>query len=324
MALQTIDAAPGLEEWIASLRAAGLDAPWTQPGPLIRPKATKVQTRHWRWAEIEPLVRRGPEFMKPGRGAERRVIRLDNPGVPERTSTHTISTAVQYLLPGEVAPAHRHSPSAVRFMLHGQGAYTTVEGDKCVMKPGDLVITPSMTWHDHGNEGTEPVIWMDGLDSPVVRYLEILAYEPHTAERQQVRSGQATPHIHYHWDAALAELQRRAGGPGDPCDDVLMEYVDPTTGTSVTPALGCYLQMLRPGTRTRAHRETSSAVYRVVSGNGFSVVDSVRYDWRQGDFLAIAPRALHAHGTEGGEPAILFSFQDVPLLRALGLYRVEA
>jgi len=323
MALQAIEAAPGIEEWIASLRAAGLDAPWTRPGPLIQPKATKVQTRHWRWAEIEPLVRRGPEFMKPGRGAERRVIRLDNPGVPERTSTHTISTAVQYLLPGEVAPAHRHSPSAVRFMLHGQGAYTTVEGDKCVMKPGDLVITPTMTWHDHGNEGAEPVMWMDGLDSPVVRYLEILAYEPHTAERQQVGAWSARQ-IHYHWDAAHAELQRRAAGSGDPFDDVLMEYVDPKTGGSVTPALGCYLQLLRPGARTRAHRETSSAVYRVVRGSGFSVVDSVRYDWSQGDFLAIAPRALHAHGNEGGEPAILFSFQDVPLLRTLGLYRVEA
>lgn len=313
----------GLEEWIADLRTAGLDAPWTQPGPLIPPKATKVQTHHWRWAEIEPLVRRGPEFMKPGRGAERRVIRLDNPGVPERTSTHTISTAVQYLLPGEVAPAHRHSPSAVRFMLHGQGAYTTVEGDKCVMKPGDLVITPSMTWHDHGNEGAEPVIWMDGLDSPVVRYLEILAYEPHQAERQQVGAPSAQQ-IHYHWDASYAALQGRATGEGDPFDDILMEYLDPKTGKSVTPALGCYLQMLRPGVRTRAHRETSSAVYRVVSGNGFTVVDSVRYDWRQGDFLAIAPRAQHAHGNEGSEPAVLFSFQDVPLLRALGLYRVEA
>jgi gentisate 1,2-dioxygenase len=323
MATQTIERSAGLEAWMAELRAAGLDAPWTRPGPLIPSKATQVQTRHWRWAEIEPLVRRGPEFMKPGRGAERRVIRLDNPGVPERTSTHTISTAVQYLLPGEVAPAHRHSPSAVRFMLEGQGAYTTVEGAKCAMKPGDLVITPTMTWHDHGNEGAEPVIWMDGLDSPVVRYLEILAYEAHTAERQQVGAA-STRTIHYHWDASVAELERRAAGPGDPFDDVLMEYLDPETRTSVTPVLGAYLQLLRPGVRTRAHRETSSAVYRVVRGSGFTVVDGVRYDWVQGDFLAIAPRALHAHGNEGREPALLFSFQDVPLLRALGLHRVEA
>ena len=108
-------------------------------------------------------------------GAERRILRLDNPGVPERTAGHTISIAVQYLLPAEVAPAHRHTPNAIRFMLHGEGAYTTIEGDKFVMRRGDLVVTPSMTWHDHGNEGSGPVIWTDALDSPVVRYLENLA-----------------------------------------------------------------------------------------------------------------------------------------------------
>src|SRR5262249_57696626 len=90
----------------------------------------------------------------------------------------TISIAVQYLLPREVAPAHRHTPSAVRFMLHGEGAYTTIEGDKLIMRRGDLVVTPSMTWHDHGNEGAEPVIWTDALDSPVVRYLDNLPMHP--------------------------------------------------------------------------------------------------------------------------------------------------
>lgn len=317
------EAKAGLDEYLTSLRAAGLDAPWTRPGPLIQPKASKVQARLWRWAEIEPLMRRSAEFMAPGRGAERRIIRLDNPGVPERTSTHTISTAVQYLLPGEVAPAHRHTPNAVRFMLRGEGAYTTVEGDKCVMKRGDLVVTPSMTWHDHGNEGAGPVIWTDGLDSPVVRYLENLFIEPYADERQPVRPGPQTRPIHYPWDAAYAELLRRAGGETDPFDDVLMEYVDPATGKSVVPALGCYLQMLRPGVRPRAHRETSSAVYHVARGAGFSVVDGVRFDWREGDFLAIPPRALHAHGNESDTAAVLFSFQDVPLLRALGFYRVE-
>ncbi len=156
-----------VEAFCADLRAAGLDAPWTRPGPLIALKASAVEAHLWRWADIEPLVRRGPEFMAPGRGAERRVIRLDNPGVPERTATHTISAAVQYLLPGEVAPAHRHTPNAVRFMLRGEGAFTTVEGERCDMRPGDLVLTPSMTWHDHGNAGPGPVMWLDGLDSPV-------------------------------------------------------------------------------------------------------------------------------------------------------------
>ena len=323
MAIQAT-APASVEQFIANLRAAGLDAPWTRPGPLIPPKATAVQPRLWRWADIEPLVRQSPEFMKPGRGAERRIIRLDNPGVPERTATHTISVAVQYLLPGEVAPAHRHTPNAVRFMLHGEGAFTTVEGDKCVMRRGGLVVTPTMTWHAHGDGGAEPVMWTDGLDSPVVRYLENLHMDPYPGEQQPVREGPAERHVHYPWAEAYAELLRRAAGEPDPVDDVLMEYRDPATGRSVVPTLGCYLQMLRPGVRTRAHRQTSSAVYHVMSGTGRTIIDGVTYQWGDGDFFAVPPRAVHEHQNAGAEPAILFSFQDVPLLEALGHYRMEA
>ena len=345
MALQATERAADLEAYRAELRAAGLDAPWTEPGPLIRPKASAVQARLWRWTEIEPLVRRSAEFMSPGRGAERRIVRLDNPGVPERTSTHTISTAVQYILPGEVAPAHRHTPNAVRFMLQGHGAYTTVEGDKCVMEPGDLVLTPSMTWHDHGNEGTEPAMWIDGLDSPVVRYLENLAMDTYPEERQPVaavpgvserrygapglrpatvESGTATGRLlHYRWEATHAALLRQRELPASPYDDVMLEYVNPSTGRSVLPTLGCYIQMLRPGIRTRSHRETSSAVYHVVAGAGHSVIDGRRFDWTRGDFFAVPPRARHEQAGDGDDPAILFSFQDVPLLTALGLYRME-
>jgi gentisate 1,2-dioxygenase len=323
MALETTPTVAGLDEYCASLRDAGLDAPWTRPGPLIQPKASAVQSKLWRWADIEPLLRRSAEFMTPGRGAERRILRLANPGVPERTSTHTISIAVQYLLPGEVAPAHRHTPNAVRFMLHGEGAYTTIEGDKCVMRRGDLVITPSMTWHDHGNEGERPVMWLDGLDSPVVRYLENLHMDPYVGERQAVREGPPARHVHYPWADAYAELLRRADGEASPFDDIVMEYLDPVSGRSVVPALGCYLQMLRPGVRTRPHRETSSAVYQVVSGAGRTIVDGVAFDWGEGDCFAVPPRAAHQHANPGRDPAILFSVQDVPLLEALGFYRME-
>ncbi len=323
MSVQTTAIAGALEQWIGHLSQAGLDAPWTKPGPLIRPKASAMQARVWRWRDIEPLVRRSPEFMAPGRGAERRIIRLDNPGVPERTAGHTISVAVQYLLPGEVAPAHRHTPNAIRFMLHGEGAFTTIEGDKFVMRRGDLVVTPSMTWHDHGNEGSEPVMWTDALDSPVVRYLENLAMDPYEGEQQPVRTGPPAQHLHFPFETASAALLALAAGPADPFDDVIMEYRDPATGRSVVPALGCYLQLLRPGVRTRAHRETSSAVYHVVAGTGFTEIDGVRHQWGEGDFFAVPPRALHGHGNDGAAPAILYSVQDVPLLRALGLYRTE-
>ena len=124
------------------VRAAGLDAPWFHPGPLIQPKKLQVQSGLWKWDKIEPLVRSTPDFVAPGKGAERRILRIANPGVAELTATHTISIAFQYLMPGEVAPAHRHSPNAMRFMIDGEGAYTTVNGDKCMMHPGDVILTP--------------------------------------------------------------------------------------------------------------------------------------------------------------------------------------
>jgi gentisate 1,2-dioxygenase len=321
MAVATTHSRNELEAYLRALQEAGLDAPWSRPGPLIEAKKARVEPRLWRWSEIEPLLSRSVEFMTPGRGAaERRILRLANPGVPERTSTHTISVAIQYLLPGEVAPAHRHTPNAIRFMLRGESAYTTVEGEKCVMRPGDLVLTPSMTWHDHGNDGSAPVFWLDGLDSPLVRYLENLLMEPYPEERQASGAGPGR-RIHFPWTPAYAALCRTAGREANPFDDVIVEYLDPVTERSVVPALGCYLQMIRPGVRTRAHRQTSSAVYCVVRGEGATAIDDVTYEWREGDFFAIPPLARHAHANEGADPAILFSVQDTPLLTAVGLYR---
>jgi len=334
-----------LDQYLALVRAAGLDAPWSRPGPLIESKKTGVQPCVWRWAEIEPLLRRSSDFIAPGQGTERRILRLANPGVPERTSTHTLSVAVQYLLPGEVAPAHSHTPNALRFMMRGQGAYTTVEGDKCLMTPGDLVLTPTPMLHDHGNEGSEPVIWFDGLDSPIVRYLEALTQHRHPQERQQIgkvaglseryfgtaglrpvgtRTGTRPQRlIHYRWQTAQAALLQLAQLEANPFDDVMMEYVDPSTGRSIFPTMACYVQLIRPKVHTRAHRQTSSAVYHVVRGAGCTVIDGVRYEWKEGDFFVVPPSARHEHANEGSDPALLFSLQDVPLLSALGLYREE-
>ena len=149
-----------------------------QPMPQIEPYL-------WRWSQVEPLVMKSGELVTLDRDVERRTLRLATPGI-DRGTTHTITAALQLLLPGENAPAHRHTPTAIRWVLKGQGAYTTVEGDKCYMEPGDLVLTPSWTWHDHNNEGTEPMIWLDGLDVPLVRYLRANFYEPYPEDQQPV------------------------------------------------------------------------------------------------------------------------------------------
>src|SRR4029434_9823886 len=145
MAVQTTRTVEELEAYCARLRAAGLDAPWSRAGTLIPPTPTATRAPHGRGRTMEPLLFESAEYLSPHRGAERRVLRLHNPGVPERTVAHSLVLAIQYLLPGEVAPAHRHSPTAIRFMLHGDGAFTTVDGQTCAMKPGALVVTSGMT-----------------------------------------------------------------------------------------------------------------------------------------------------------------------------------
>lgn len=322
MTVHTMRTAEELATYCARLQKAGLDAPWSRPGPLIPPKPSATQPRLWRWRDIEPLLRESSGFLTPHRGAERRVLRLQNPGVPERTAAHSLVVAVQYLLPGEVAPAHRHSPTAIRFMLHGEGAYTTVDGQKCVMRPGDLVVTPSLAWHDHGNSGSAPVMWMDVLDWQVVRFLENLTYEAYPDDRQ-AETHPPGRDIFHPWSEAYPALLHRAEREPDPFDDILLEYTDPSTGRSLRPTIGCYLQLLRPGVRTRAHRETSCAVYHVVRGRGLTTVDKETFEWKSGDFFVVPPLARHAHANVDGEPALLFSAQDVPLLKALHLYRME-
>lgn len=303
----------------------------------------EIQPFLWRWAEVEPLVLKSGELVTPDRDVERRTLRLATPGM-ERGTTHTLTAALQLLLPGECAPAHRHTPTAIRWILAGNGAYTTVEGDKCYMEPGDLILTPSWTWHDHANEGTEPMIWLDGLDVPLVRFLKANFYEPFPEDQQPVvgvgeserryASGALrpawqdsrapySPLWHYKWDRTYEALTRLAEIDSSPFDDVAMEYSDPATGGPVLRTMACWIQLVRPGVKTHAHRHTSSAVYQVFRGQGYSVIDGQRFDWTEGDFFVVPSWAWHEHANESTSEAILFSIQDIPVMKDLSLYREE-
>ncbi len=303
----------------------------------------------WRWETMLPLVRQGAEVAPLSRAAERRVLGFINPGLPDRFgATHTIWAGFQYVLPGEVAPAHRHSPAAIRFVIEGQGAFTTVDGDKCVMGPGDLVLTPPWTWHDHGNESDRPMLWLDGLDLPMVAEMEGQFYEPFAEDAQplgkpvgdserryglgqlrptwQARAGAVSPLLNYKWDRTEEALRRLASVSthgASPFDDVAMEYINPHTGGPLMPTIACWIQLLRPRVRTTAHRHTGSAVYLVFEGRGSSVIEGQRFDWGKGDLFVVPTWAWHEHASVDGE-AILFSVQDTPIIQALGLYREEA
>lgn len=320
-----------------------------QPGdpPLMTPEpVSTVQPYLWRWADLEGAAREVAAAVSLEAGGDRRTLRLVNPGLPYGT-THTLWAAVQQVLPGEVATAHRHTPAALRFIIQGQGAATTVEGERYPMCPGDMLLTPSWTWHDHENTGKERMIWLDGLDIPLVRALHAVFFEPYSAPKQPVGpwpedsfrrfgagslrplgsrlAGRASPLLVYPWARTLEALEALAGTAPDPHEDVALEYQNPLSGGSALPTIGLAIQLLRPGVQTRAHRHTSSTVYHVVRGEGFTVIDGTRYDWTERDFFVVPPWAWHEHANVSSrEAAILFQMNDMPTMEALGLYRAEA
>ena len=278
---------------------------------MTREPQPRIQPYLWRWKALRALILRAGE-LTPIEKAERRVLGLINPGLKDKyAATETLWAAVQLILPGENAPAHQHSAAAIRFIIEGRGAYTTVEGDKCIMERGDLVLTPAWQWHDHGNESAEPMIWMDGLDLPIVRDLDAVFVEHGAARAQAVSktSGgserrfdqaglrpaweepvtEASPLLNYKWAKTETALRRLAQVDASPFDDVALEYVNPTTGGPVLPTLACWIQLIRPDIRTRAHRQTSSSVYHVFEGRGHSVIGGRRFDWEKGDFFVVPP-----------------------------------
>ncbi len=315
------------------------------PPLFTREPRSEMQTLHWRWDALMPMLDRIGAQIAIGSGGMRRTLRLANPGLAWGT-TPTFWASIQVILPGEVAEAHRHSANAFRFILKGRGCTTTVDGERYEMNEGDLVLTPSWTWHDHEHRGDQPMIWLDVLDINVMRSLHATFFEPYEGEKQPVRqipdesaraygSGlmrpprtgllpRGNPLLTYPRETAVAALKQAEGLTGDPFDDVILEYQNPLNGSSAMPTLAMTLQKIRPGFRGKAQRRTGSRVLVVVSGRGTSIIDGKRFEWGPGDFMAIRPWAWVEHHGTSGEDAVLFQVNDSPTLDALGYYRAEA
>lgn len=336
-----------LTKFYQTLEQKNLIALWKVTARLLpfEPQ-TKVLPYLWRWSELRSLAYQAGDLVPIERGGERRVLGFVNPGLGGKyAATHTLWAAVQIVKPGETAPCHRHTAAAIRFIIEGDRTFTNVNGDKCVMSRGDLVLTPNWTWHDHGCESDQPMIWMDGLDLPLVGDLDAVFFELYPTEKQpiaQVNESERkfsgpqlkptwekpevkySPLLNYKWGPTYEALKKIGEGPASPFDDVCFEYLNPNTGGPTLPTIGCYIQMIRPGIHTQAHRQVNSAVYHVFEGRGYSIINGRRFDWERGDFFVVPPWAWHEHANEGKEEAILFSVQDTPVMEALGLYREEA
>ena len=328
------------------MHAAGLYGLWELASQMTGHPEPRAVAHLWPASLLAAMVREAGEVVPVGE--ERRALQLFNPGLDGRwATTNTMIAAVQVLLPGEVARAHRHTPTAIRFIMEGTGAYTSVDGERVHMAPGDLILTPSWAWHDHGNETDRPVVWMDGLDIPLVQALNAMFFElyeqrqlplckPNNGSAQLYGQAglsptwvkehpAASPLLLYAWETTWPALKALRDADGDQHDGIALEYTNPQTGRSILPTMACWIQMLPPGERLRAHRHTGSAVYYVVQGTGETIIDGRRFRWGKGDILTLPSWALHEHANPSTrEPAVLFSIQDRPVLEALGLYREEA
>ena len=310
--------------------------------------AASIQPHIWRWKEMRQLaLDAGLASEGIEKGGERRSLLLINPGQTGsgQSTNNTTIAAIQMIKPGESATAHRHTAMALRFIIEGSTAYTVVNGEKVFMEEGDLVITPPWAWHDHAHANLEdrPMIWFDALDAPLAQFLDSMFIEPYPEDMQPVTvpegytksrlgrgimrnpqspfTDRALPMI-YKWSDAYGSLLESADE--SPFDGVISEYINPVNGGHTLPTTACSLQRLRPGETTLAHRHTTSTIYHVAKGSGFSVIDDERFDWEFGDTFVVPSWAWHRHGNPGSQDdAVLFSVNDQPVLEALGLYREQ-
>ncbi len=158
---------------------------WEVLKDLVTPEPkTACRPAIWKFADVKRLMLEAGDVIS-AEEAERRVLVLENPGETGKARiTHSLFAGIQLILPGEIADVHRHSASAIRFVLEGEGAYTAVEGEKSMMNHGDFIITANWAPHDHGNPGKQPVMWLDVLDMPTVNHFEA-SFSEHFDEKMQ-------------------------------------------------------------------------------------------------------------------------------------------
>ena len=306
---------------------------------------------------IGPLLQRSAELVSMS-DSERRSLILINPGLaPRRATVTTMYTAYRLNDPNEVMPPHRHSPNAIRFGLTGRQNFTGVEGEDIVFGPGDMVLTPHDTWHNHGNKGDEPAVNLSVLDLPLVETLNAIyfehdykeeldgrlakmreqtarfrsdysariygrgGYKPHFVSHDR-GTGAASPMYVYRWEPMREFLDENADAEADPHDGLKIEYIDPVSGEPVFKTMTFFAQMLRPGERTLPLKQTANQLVAPFEGGpGHSLIDGERLDWGLFDTLAVPGGAWVEHVNETSQPIVLFVASDEPTLKKVGLFK---
>lgn len=334
-----------LEELYRSMAPESLTPLWEVLNALVLDKPRSPAAVHkWGYASIRDYLMRAGDIIS-AEQAERRVLILENPGMPGQSAiVPSLYAGMQLILPGEIAPCHRHAQCALRFVMEGDGAYTTVDGEKAVMRPFDLVLTPGMQWHDHANPSSRPMIWLDGLDIPTVRlfdasFAERLAEKvhPETApagdtllryggNMRPLRGSIADrrpahqPLFHYPFEAWRANLTGMAANSQiDLHLGHALEFINPADGGSVMPTISAHVRFLPRGFETRPRQSSDGTVFVVVEGDGTALVGGKEHRLAERDVLAMP--SWNEVVFQAATDMILFGFSDKASQEKLNLYR---
>ena len=333
-----------MDSFRADLAAENLRPLWDIMRKLAaREPAKGGQPIHWDWLRLREQVMRAGDLVT-AEEAERRVLVLENPGFPgEGRITNSLYSGIQLLMPGELAPSHRHTASALRLIIEGEGGYTAVNGERVAMSPGDFIVTPSNTFHDHGNETDKPVIWLDGLDVFVVNLLNAPFAEDHPLSSQplvrpagdslsryasgllphgyQQRSG-SSPIFSWPYARTRPALEAMTmSAEIDPALGLRMDFIDPTTGSSPIRTMTASITLFPKGFRGTAYRSVAGSVMSVIEGRGRCQVGDTAWALLPHDVFAVP--SWNWHHFESDEDLVVFSFSDEVLQRHLGFWRDE-
>ena len=341
------DNRPQLDMLYGQMQQRHLYPLWEVLSALVTPEpVSPVLSEKWGFAEVRDYLMRAGDLIS-AHDAERRVLILENPGLPGSSGvTSSLYAGLQLILPGEVAPCHRHSQCALRFVMEGDGAFTAIDGEKAIMRPFDLILTPNWQWHDHGNPTDQPMIWLDGLDIPTIRHFdasfaEKLGEDAHAetlppgdttkrygrnlrplrlSTQDRRPSGQALFHYpHAEWRDSLAALA--ASEQADPHSGHALEFINPATGGHVMPTIAAQVSLLPQGFETRPRRSSDGTVMVVVAGGGTARVGNVEHRLSQGDIFVVP--SWHWLQLQASSDMTLFAYSDRAAQESLGLYREE-
>ncbi len=359
--------------WVRTQMNAPAQRPWftdtggkTGIGEMASGRVAANQMKsapyRWRWNEYRKFLERiagiaAKADVSPIEFADRQSILLTNPGLNGRLQvTNTIRCAISIYNPGDIAPAHVHSPNASRTILSDKGGYTNVEGERCEAHRGDIILTPNGTWHDHGNEAEAPVIWIDMLDWPLMEFLDCAwvdqdfkpgegsnAKSQATAHKtgysnrlygsggmvptfvsHQIGFGRdPAPLIHFRGVQIREALQGLSKEAGDPHEGIQMQFVNPVTGKPVFSTLNYQAQLLRPGEELLPKRETCGTFMVVIAGKGKSEIGGQTFDWEENDIMVVPNFLWRRHINTGSSDAIIYTVSDSALLKNIGQYRAQ-